>query len=462
MTADPSSSKFPTPFADAALGLAAHGLAVIPLGGDDGKKPLVAWEKMRRRPGRAFLERLAARHGTANIGILTGLSGIVVIDVDESGLINDAIRRFGETPLIVSTPRGGAHLYYRGSGERCGTLRTTEGSPIDWKGIGGVVSAPPSIRPTGPHAGAAYTFRTGSWKDLTRLPVLRPGSLPGVDRRRDLPMEGNRNDALFRFLLRGARGCDSMDQLKDVAAWYNELLQSPLSEAEITRTVASAWRYESDGSNWVGTEARATVTWSAFKVLARNPDALALLLSLNFSHALRREPFAVVAKAMHEANHIPGWGLQKYRASKEFLIAEGFLKVTHRGGKKPGDAWLYQLKDPAFVKGSETEPKTAISSDIDQRSLPRHSTQRRKTRYTDQAVDLVTLAGGEAAPRRTDPKIFGARLRAARKASGMTQAELAAQVGITRAALSNVELANYPAGSDLQRRCSKIFMEIAA
>jgi DNA-binding XRE family transcriptional regulator len=44
----------------------------------------------------------------------------------------------------------------------------------------------------------------------------------------------------------------------------------------------------------------------------------------------------------------------------------------------------------------------------------------------------------------------------------MTQAELAAQVGITRAALSNVELANYPAGSDLQRRCSKIFMEIAA
>ena len=40
------------PFATAALELHACGLAPIPLGGDDGKVPLVRWKTWNRQPGK--------------------------------------------------------------------------------------------------------------------------------------------------------------------------------------------------------------------------------------------------------------------------------------------------------------------------------------------------------------------------------------------------------------------------
>jgi len=62
----------PTPFPDAALELRQHGLAPIPLGGDDGKVPQVSrWDRWERLPGRQFLERLTKEHPTANVGVLT-------------------------------------------------------------------------------------------------------------------------------------------------------------------------------------------------------------------------------------------------------------------------------------------------------------------------------------------------------------------------------------------------------
>ena len=70
-----------TPFADAALVLRGHGLAPVPLGGDDGKVPLVRYRTWEKLPGRHFLESEVNKHHTANVGILTGLSGITVVDV---------------------------------------------------------------------------------------------------------------------------------------------------------------------------------------------------------------------------------------------------------------------------------------------------------------------------------------------------------------------------------------------
>ena len=42
----------PTPFADAALALWGYGLALVPLGGDVGKVPLIKWKNLKYRPGR--------------------------------------------------------------------------------------------------------------------------------------------------------------------------------------------------------------------------------------------------------------------------------------------------------------------------------------------------------------------------------------------------------------------------
>ena len=73
----------PTPFADAALVLRSHGLAPIPLGGEKGQTPLVLYANWKCPPGHQFLERLVGEHPTANVGVLTGLSGVTVVDVDD-------------------------------------------------------------------------------------------------------------------------------------------------------------------------------------------------------------------------------------------------------------------------------------------------------------------------------------------------------------------------------------------
>ena len=100
----PARPAGPTPFADAALDLRAHGLAPVPLGGDDGKVPLVTWARWEHIPGRQFLERQADEHPTANVGVLTGLSAVTVVDIDDPQLVDGMVWRFGVSPLITATP----------------------------------------------------------------------------------------------------------------------------------------------------------------------------------------------------------------------------------------------------------------------------------------------------------------------------------------------------------------------
>src|SRR4026208_1777596 len=116
------------PFAEAALDLAKRGLAVIPCPGDDGKSPLGAisnFHLWKRRPSINTVSDWIFKWGDANIGIITSLSSLTVADVDEGGRDADEImRRAGDTPLMIRTPSGGLHLYYRSRGEKSANLRS--------------------------------------------------------------------------------------------------------------------------------------------------------------------------------------------------------------------------------------------------------------------------------------------------------------------------------------------------
>ena len=59
-----------TPFADAALELRGYGLAVLPLGKESGKDPLVKHANWKVPPGPEFLKKEMVKHPTANVGIL--------------------------------------------------------------------------------------------------------------------------------------------------------------------------------------------------------------------------------------------------------------------------------------------------------------------------------------------------------------------------------------------------------
>jgi hypothetical protein len=167
------------------------------------------------------------RYAGSNIGVPTGYPGPDVLDVDQrpdgsgwaalsqlrdAGLLAGAFR-------IVRTPSGGWHVYFAGTGQRCGSLKAAH---LDFKCVGGYVIAPPSqVR--------VWTGRPGS---VCHLPEWLAGQ-----------PEGNRNAALYWAACRaGERGDEGVLQELVSAA-----VAAGLDEAEARRTAASAVRTVNGG-----------------------------------------------------------------------------------------------------------------------------------------------------------------------------------------------------------------------
>lgn len=342
------------PFADAAMALAERGLAVIPCPGDDGKSPRGAirgFHRWKQPPEPGTVLKMASQWGDANIGIVTSLSGVTVVDVDGGeALAEEMVARAGDTPLITRTPSLGYHLWYRSSGERNANLRSS-GLAVDVKaGAAGIVIVPPSFRRS---TGNPYVFERGNWDDLARLPVARPGSLshsePQMGHGVLLVPRGRRNDTLFRRALREARCCDDADALVDVVCTLNDQLQDPLSEQEALKIAMNAWRYESSGENWVGREARAIIPRSLimqFAPLKNGGDALMLYSLLQTVHGvrdLRGEPFAVAPAAMTKANVMGSWSARRLRNARQVLLDAAVLQRVKSGGAFKGDCSLFRF-----------------------------------------------------------------------------------------------------------------------
>jgi hypothetical protein len=114
------------PFAGAAETLWRAGLAPIPVGGEDGKVPLVtSFTKWKRRPGLKVIRKWIVKYPAANVGVVTGsLSRVSVVDVDSADPMvqQQMVEQFGDTPLKTGTSRGGLHLWYRHNGEASANL----------------------------------------------------------------------------------------------------------------------------------------------------------------------------------------------------------------------------------------------------------------------------------------------------------------------------------------------------
>jgi len=253
----------------AAMLLAEGGVPVFPCV-PGGKTPLI-------RDGRGFLDATTDRRHVrawwrrspwANIGIPTGAaSGLVVVDVDMHGPANgmEAFVRAGDAGLVegwgllVSTPTGGRHAYFPtipGVEQRSWQAGN---AGIDFRGDGGYIIAPPSIRiidgiPTRYKIAVEHLGPT-SPVDSDRLrDFLAPRPTPthhavaardrdGADAERLASWLGrqttDRNLKLFWASCRLAEGgvpvADAVDAMVTAA-------QSDFGEREITRTVHSAYR----------------------------------------------------------------------------------------------------------------------------------------------------------------------------------------------------------------------------
>jgi Bifunctional DNA primase/polymerase, N-terminal/Primase C terminal 1 (PriCT-1) len=353
-----ASQKQPQPYGEAALDLHARGLCPVPCRGADGKSNVLReHHKWKYRLSRQSVEEFAAKHPDANVGIITSLSGVTVIDVDDPNLLSCVLKHCGDTPLITQTPRGGYHAWYRKNGEQ--ERMRLHGLPIDVKAGTGIVIVPPSFQPA---TGKRYRFYRGKWADLSGLPKITPNGLnrlaglstgPLVKNLRAVK-QGWRNMMLFRECLRNAPFCDNFEGLLDVAETINENACDPrLRQFEVKKIARSVWRYQAEGRNWVGQPARAIIANEVRQALLTEKygaDALVLLVVLQQSHGGRNGPFAISAKAMAKTSVIPCWNNSpnRYRNAWRTLTRLGILRIVHQGGRRPKDPRL-------FVFGSLSE-----------------------------------------------------------------------------------------------------------
>jgi len=135
---------------DAALAYAARGWPVFPCK-PRGKEPLTPHGFKDATTDEVVIRDWWSRWPDANIGIPTGASTFVVLDVDTRDGGNETLRELvaqhgelPETPAVL-TSGGGTHYYLAPDGVRCCKV----GKGIDLKGAGGYVIAPPSVHPTG-------------------------------------------------------------------------------------------------------------------------------------------------------------------------------------------------------------------------------------------------------------------------------------------------------------------------
>lgn len=332
-------------FANAALELHAHGLAVIPTGGEDGKSPLVkGWGRWRGQ-ARPTVEGFARKHPEANIGILTGLSRLTVVDADDEKTLADAEGRFGRSPIVTRSPRGGGHLYFRSSGERNANLRPC-GLNVDIRGVGGMVLAPPSERP----GIGSYRLERGSWEALAHLPTLAPGAIPERTERAAPayrepaePGEGQRNNNLFAALRHHAEDAESLSDLLLEAHAINAQFSPPLPRIEAEKVAGSVWRMRQEGRLILPSKPRILVTFGELE--AFGADAFYLSQWLKRWHGAKRgAPFALSAKAMEKGKVLPGWGRRRYELAILELLKARAIERTHKGGSRRGDPSLYRLR----------------------------------------------------------------------------------------------------------------------
>jgi hypothetical protein len=133
----------------AALWYAAKGFDVLPC---NGKVPLLEHGFKQATTDADTITQWWDEHPSANIGIVPGTGGLLVIDIDVKGEVDghDSLdileQQYGKLPLTSTayTPSGGLHRYFRiPRDETFGNNKPAEG--IDIRCHRGFVVAPPSV-----------------------------------------------------------------------------------------------------------------------------------------------------------------------------------------------------------------------------------------------------------------------------------------------------------------------------
>ena len=137
---------------DDALELYDQGFCVFPLK-PNSKIPLIsAWDEWAADADRDMVEAMWKKYPHSNIGVATGPSDLLVLDVDNKGKKNGThslmeLTIFNEVvpTYSVSTPSGGEHHYFKREGREARNSVEKLGAGLDTRALGGYVVGKGSI-----------------------------------------------------------------------------------------------------------------------------------------------------------------------------------------------------------------------------------------------------------------------------------------------------------------------------
>jgi Bifunctional DNA primase/polymerase, N-terminal len=309
-------------FADAAPAWAAAGIVPLPVY-PDGKKTMV---KQPEAFGRPAAMGLAAkpRYAAANLGFMCGNHNhLTVVDIDSpsDAELEHALTTYGDSPIIVSTPSGGRHVYYAHNDEPRG-VRLDKRHPIDMLG-GGLCVAPPSIRPSG----TSYAWLRGGLADIANgnLPKIRGGAVQKTRDIERLPVGprvpiGQRNVQLFRYCNSVVGCCDDLDQLIDAArTWSDSKCAEPLPDAEIVATAYKVFKFQGGRKRVMQNIVEAPF----YSALIANLPALALYSYLSAENGPAAQ--FMVADGLGPAR---GWPRRFVPEARKALLGMGAIKCV--------------------------------------------------------------------------------------------------------------------------------------
>ena len=400
---------------EAALDLVKHGFAVFPChsirvgkctcGKADcdspGKHPRTINGCKDASKNPEVVARMFGKSGECNIGIATGpVSGVWVLDVEAAGFfaLSTLINEHGALPPTVtsSTGGGGCHYFFKYNGREIKNKQKVGGKPIDVRGVGGYVVAPPSRhlsgRPYGwqnPPGSAPLAEAPQYLLDMvTAEPAAKSNPLvlevkALVD---DLAMapgaaKGNRHDTALKMIGSAiGRGLDLCEVARQATDWGHRC-NPPMPDEEIFKIIsychqrqasqpaASAESEQLDEplpeqAPWPTLDPDALLGLAGEIVRAIEPeteaDAAAILAQLLVScgNIIGRKPHYMVEGTRHHANLFAVLVGRTSRGrkgtsegrSRQILrfVDEKWTTDNIKTGLVSGEGLIWNVRDPIF------------------------------------------------------------------------------------------------------------------
>lgn len=343
------------------------GFSLLPLGGDDGKKPIVAFKDRARLPLALVVNRMLSAKSKA-FGVRLQRLLVVDVDTDTPEARNYVSRRFGDSPVKTKTGRG-FHLYFRHEGKKPATVELP-GIRVDFKsGANEFAVGAQSERPDG----VVYWPLGQKLVSVSDLPKFEDRDFSSADPQ-PTKIDGRypvgcRQKSLKRRAHQLAVVADTFDELlADLLAFREWEIEMPenFSDTYVEGLARWFWHKRENGKLWSGKDSAVLIHRTAIDELASRGEGLAFLLHaiLVADHAHKPdEIFAIVPDGLRLSGRLKAGRRQIYDAID--VLVE--LKLIHCHSKPRGkrNHYLYQLGPVRKEEGRGEGSKVILVPDKD-------------------------------------------------------------------------------------------------